>query len=153
MNLSSTQLNNLTIKQVKSLELSLILLIQEYNGEKSDISFFQNSLNCTGLNYSALYTTAVLFEKYILSEIVLNSGRYNINHDSNMLLEIKSCIISSNSNVVMQYIIDGLILNEVDLSKVLDFYRTLQPSEYEQELYLYFNQLFKIRNSKKTKPK
>lgn len=70
-----------------------------------------------------------------------------------MLLEIKSCIISSNSNVVMQYIIDGLILNEVDLSKVLDFYRTLQPSEYEQELYLYFNQLFKIRNSKKTKPK
>jgi len=129
------------MNEIKSIKMILCQLIIHYKGEQSDFDYFSDHIQEPETDYSLLYQTAVLYEQYVFSDLIIQSGKYEINEDRFFVKEIESCIISSNSNVVMHYIGDGLILNEEDLSNILKFYGTLEPSEYEQELYLYFRLL------------
>jgi len=129
------------MNELESIKMILCQLIIHYNREQSDIDYFSDHIQDPETDYSLLYQTAVLYEQYVFSDLIIQSGKYEINEDRFFVKEIESCIISSNSNVVMHYIGDGLILNEEDLSNILKFYGTLEPSEYEQELYLYFRLL------------
>ena len=129
------------MNELESIKMILCQLIIHYNREQSDIDYFSDHIQDPETDYSLLYQTAVLYEQYVFSNLIIQSGKYKINEDKSFVKEIVSCIISSNSNVVMHYIGDGLILNEEDLSNILKFYGTLEPSEYEQELYLYFRLL------------
>jgi len=129
------------MNELESIKMILCQLIIHYNREQSDIDYFSDHIQDPETDYSLLYQTAELYEQYVFSDLIIQSGKYEINEDRFFVKEIESCIISSNSNVVMHYIGDGLILNEEDLSNILKFYGTLEPSEYEQELYLYFRLL------------
>ena len=137
------------MNELESIKMILCQLIIHYNREQSDIDYFSDHIQDPETDYSLLYQTAELYEQYVFSNLIIQSGKYKINEDKSFVKEIVSCIISSNSNVVMHYIGDGLILNEEDLINILKFYEPLEPSEYEQELYLYFRHLYSLMRIKK----
>ncbi|MEI7502850.1 MAG: hypothetical protein WCJ61_06165 [Paludibacter sp.] len=137
--------------EIVKLQMILCQMIIHYDGKQSELNYFFEQIQNPNLNFGIIYRTAVLYEKYIFSDFLIQSGKYDINQDPNYVLEIKSCIVSNNSEVVNHYFDDGLEPNATQINEILNFYTTLNCEDYDPELFKRFKYLQKKIKIKKIK--
>ena len=127
------------------LELKLIDIIMNPERSNKDLEFFKSKAFSDYIDHDALYRLSVKYEQFQFSDIIMQSGKFDINKES--YLEIISYILWGNDSRIMRFIQDGYNPNRIDLEHIFDTYIKANDIEHDMEAYNYFVKLYKSMNN------
>ena len=127
------------------LELKLIAIIMNPERSNKDMEFFKSKVISEHIDHDALYRIAVKYEQFQFSDLIIQSGKFDINKES--YLEIISYILWGNDSRIMRFIQDGYNPNRIDLEHIFDTYIKANDIEHDMEAYNYFVKLYKSMNN------
>ena len=127
------------------LELKLIDIIMNPERSNKDMEFFKSKVISEHIDHDALYRIAVKYEQFQFSDLIIQSGKFDINKES--YLEIISYILWGNDSRIMRFIQDGYNPNRIDLEHIFDTYIKANDIEHDMEAYNYFVKLYKSMNN------
>lgn len=130
-----------------NLELRLVDTIINPKYTQRQLDFFKQKIVSDYVDQSLLYRLSVKFKKPELAEIILHSGKFDIN-DGELYLEVLAAVMFGNEDLIIQHIQNGYILTEKELNRLLETYEKVGIENRNKELYFYFKNLLKNKSSK-----
>lgn len=123
-----------------NLELKLIDTIVNPKYTQNQLDFFKQKIASQYVDQSNLYRLSVSYNKPELTEIILQSGKFDIN-DGELYLDIAAAVWFDNEERIIHHIQNGYIPTERDLKGILEIYEEVGVESRNKELYQYFNNL------------
>lgn len=129
------------------LELMMMAVIQNPGYSNKNLDFFKRKITSDYVDHSNLYRLSVKYEQDALSEIILHSGKFNIN-DGELYMDITSCIMFGGEERIYKHIQNGYVPTVKELEGIIETYNEVGVENSSQGLYDFFNGLLKNKSNK-----
>ena len=123
------------------LELSLILIIMNPNYSSKELDFFKSKITSDYIDQSHLYRLTVKYDQDELTEIILNSDKFDIN-DGELYLDIVGSIMFGCDERISKHLKNGYVPTKKDLEGILSTYEEVDDKDFNQDIFLYFSELY-----------
>ena len=91
-----------------NLELKLMMIIQNPNLSSKDLDFFKSKIISDYIDISHLYRFSIKFNQDELTEIILNSGQFDIN-DGELYMDIVGNIMFGCDDRISKHLKNGYV--------------------------------------------
>ena len=123
-----------------NLELRLMAIIQNPVYSKEDLDFFKYKITSEYIDHSHLYRLAVEYDQEQLTEIILNSGKFNIN-DGELYLDITSSILFGGDDRILIHLKNGYEPTKREIEGIISTYEEVSDQDFDHDIYQYFLEL------------
>lgn len=130
-----------------NLELLMMAVIQNPNYSNKDLEFFKSKITSDYIDHSDLYRLSVKYDQNELTEIILHSGKFDIN-DGELYLDITSSIMFGGKDRIYKHIKNGYVPTIKELKGIIETYEEEGVENTNKQLYDYFNGLLKNKSTK-----
>jgi len=124
-----------------NLELKLLQIIMNPHYSAKDLDFFKYKITSEFIDHSHLYRSAVKYDQDELTNIILNSGRFDIN-DGELYLDIVGSIMFGCDDRISKHLTNGYVPTKKDLEGILSTYEEVDDKDFNQDIFLYFSELY-----------
>lgn len=126
-----------------NLELKLMAIIMNPHYSGKDLNFFKSKITSEYIDHSHLYRLSVEYEQVKLTNIILNSGKFDIN-DGELYMDIVGCIMfGGDEQRIITHLENGYVPTKKDIEGILDTYCSEVDLEHDEEVFKYFIMLYK----------
>lgn len=130
------------------LQKSLIDLIEDYIGDNDELNYFTESILVEGLDLSELYIAALYNNKFELADLIIQSERYDIQHDKKLQVEFFNWGNTYRDECIEKCLVDGFI---PDAWTTMDIMNLLNANRKDTNRNLIYNMLLLLLRAYKIK--
>jgi hypothetical protein len=125
-----------------NLELKLMAIIINSDYSNKDLDFFKSKIVSDYIDHSHLYRLSVEYDQDQLTDIILNSGKFDIN-DGELYMDVGGCIMFGGDDRIKKHLKNGYVPSKNDVEGILDAYCSEVDLEHDEEVFKYFIMLYK----------
>jgi hypothetical protein len=129
-----------------NLELKLMAIIMNPHYSGKDLDFFESKVTSEYIDHSHLYRLSVEYKQDLLTKIILDSGRFDIN-DGELYMDITSSILFGGDDRILKHLKNGYVPTKKDIEGILDTYCSEVDLEHDEEVFKYFIMLYKTMHN------
>ena len=123
------------------LELMLMATIQNPNYSIKDLDFFKSKAKSLYVDHSHLYRLSVEFDQDELTDVILNSGKFDIN-DGELYMDITASIMFGGDERILKHLKNGYKPTIKDIEGIMSTYEEVSEEEFNHDIFLYFSELY-----------
>jgi hypothetical protein len=128
-----------------NLELKLLEIIINPHYSAKDLDFFKLKIMSEYVDHSNMYRLTVKYDQNDLTEIILNSDKFDIN-DGELYLDIVGSIMFGCDDRILKHLKNGYVPTKKELEGILSTYEEVSKEDFNQDIYQYFVELnYKIK--------
>jgi hypothetical protein len=124
-----------------NLELMLMAIIMNPHYSGKDLDFYKSKIMSEYIDHSHLYRLSVEYDQDLLTEIIFDSGQFDIN-DGELYLDIVGSIMFGCDERILKHLKNGYVPTKKDIEGVLSTYDEVDDKDFNQDIFLYFSELY-----------